>query len=233
MSKGTSPRALARTAGAFYLFYVVAGIVAQELISERLIVWGDAAATASHILSHESLFRLGFTIYLIEMVGQIVTTVLFYQLLKPVNKTVALLAVILGVVGCTIKTLGRLFYYAPLLIVGPGSSLSALDTNQLQALSLLLLKVNDHAAAMALVFFGFETVLEGYLIVRSTFLPRILGVVAVIGGLGWLAFLWPPLGYRVFPYVAAVALLGLLAMIAWLLIVGVNEERWKAQAAGG
>jgi hypothetical protein len=171
------------------------------------------------------MFRLGFTIYLIEMVGQIVTTVLFYQLLKPVNKTVALLAVILGVVGCTIKTVGRLFYYAPLLI-------GALDTDQLQALSLLLLKINDHAAAMALAFFGFETVLEGYLIVRSTFLPRILGVVAVIGGLGWLAFLWPPLGYRVFPYVAAVALLGLLATIAWMLIVGVNEERWKAQAAG-
>jgi hypothetical protein len=227
----SNPRALARTTGAIYLFYVVAGIVAQELISERLIVWGDAAATASHILSHESLFRLGFTIYLIEMVGQIVTTILFYQLLKPVNKTVALVAVILGVVGCTIKTLGRLFYYAPLLIVGAGSSLNGFDTNQAQALSLLLLKVNDHAAAMALVLFGFESVLEGYLIIRSTFLPRILGILAVIGGFGWLAFLWPPLGYRVFPYVAAFALLGLLATIAWLLIVGVNEERWKAQAA--
>src|SRR5204862_2641491 len=126
---------LARTAGAFYLFYVVAGLVAQELISERLIVWGDAAATASHILSHESLFRLGFTIYLIEMVGQIVTTVLFYQLLKPVNKTVALLALIFGLVGCTIKTLSRLFYYAPLIALGGAASCGALNTEQLQSLS--------------------------------------------------------------------------------------------------
>src|SRR5437762_14174837 len=100
----TSPRALARTAGAFYLFYVVAGIIAQELISERLIVWGDAAATASHILSHESMFRLRFTIYLIEMVVQILTTVLFYQLLKPVDRAVALPAVTPGGAGCSMKT---------------------------------------------------------------------------------------------------------------------------------
>ena len=225
-----STRSIARTAGAFYLAYVIAGIIAQEFISERMIVWGDAAATASHILAHASLFRLGFTIYLIEMIAQIVTTVLFYQLLKPVNKSVALLALIFGLVGCTIKTLSRLFYYAPLIVLGGAASFGAFNTEQLQSLSLVLLKVNDHAAAMALVFFGFETTLEGYLIIRSTFLPRILGVAAVIGGLGWLTFLWPPLGYQLFLYLAAVALLGVLATIGWLLVVGVNEERWRAQA---
>src|SRR5436190_18166693 len=151
----------------------------------------DACARMWDAVAAASLFRLGFTIYLIEMIAQIVTTVLFYQLLKPVNKSVALLALIFGLVGCTIKTLSRLFYYAPLIVRGGAASFDAINTEQLQSLSLVLLKVNDHAAAMALVFFGFETTLEGYLIIRSTFLPRILGVAAVIGGMGWLNFMWP------------------------------------------
>jgi len=91
--------------------------------------------------------------------------------------------------------------------------------------------VNDHGAAVALAFFGFYALLTGYLIIKSTFLPRILGVLSVIGGLGWLSFLYPPLGYRLFPYVAAFGVLGAAALILWLLVVGVNEQRWKEQAS--
>jgi hypothetical protein len=91
--------------------------------------------------------------------------------------------------------------------------------------------VNDHGAAIALVFFGFYALLTGYLIIRSTFLPRILGVLSVLGGLGWLSFLYLPLGYRLFPYIAAVGVLGAGALIVWLLVFGVNEQRWKEQAS--
>ena len=91
--------------------------------------------------------------------------------------------------------------------------------------------MNHRGAAIALVFFGFYALLTGYLIIRSTFLPRILGVVSVIAGLGWLSFLYPPLGYRLFPYIAALGLLGALLLILWLLLVGVNEQRWKEQAS--
>jgi hypothetical protein len=108
--------------------------------------------------------------------------------------------------------------------------LSAFSVEQLQALALLLLKVNDRGAAMALVFFGVYALLTGYLILRSTFLPRFLGVLSVLGGLGWLSFLYLPLGYRLFPYIAALGLLGAISLIFWLLIFGVNEQRWKEQA---
>ena len=87
--------------------------------------------------------------------------------------------------------------------------------------------MNDHGAAIALAFFGFYALLTGYLILKSTFLPRILGALSVFGGLGWLTFLYPPLGYRLFPYLAAFGLLGAGALIVWLLVFGVNEQRWK------
>ncbi len=109
-----------------YLLTVLAGLIAEVFISDRLVVSGDAEATAANILSHEPLFRLGFMVYLIEMAAQITMTVLLYGLLKPVSRRIALLSMTLGLVGCTIKTLSRLFYYAPLLALGGASYLRAL-----------------------------------------------------------------------------------------------------------
>jgi hypothetical protein len=226
-----SPRAAARVAGACYLVTIVAGVIAQGVLSEQLIVSGDAAATATNILHHASRFRIGFALYLVEMAAQIAMTVLLYELLKPVSKPVSLLSAVFGLVGCAIKIVSRLFYYAPLLVLNGSPYLNSFKREQLDTLALLFLRVNDQGAAIALAFFGFGTLLKGYLVLRSTFLPRFLGVLAIVGGLGWLTFLWPPLGGRLFPYVAAVGLVGSLATIGWLLAVGVNDERWRAQAS--
>jgi len=226
----TSPRVKARLAGVFYLLTILAGVFAQGFISERLVASGDAVTTATNILTHERLYRVGFTMYLIEMASQITMTALFYELLKPVSRSVSLLSAVFSYVGCGIKTFSRLFYFAPLLILGGAHYLSVFSTEQLQGLVLLFLKVNDQGAAIALVFFGFSTLLKGYLVVRSTFLPRWLGVLSVVGGIGWLAFLSPTLGYQLFPYIAAVGLLGSVTTIVWLLVFGVDEQRWKEQA---
>jgi hypothetical protein len=225
-----SPRFMARMTGVFYLLTMLAGIFAQFFVSGKLVDFGDAAATAANILTHESLFKLSFTVYLVEMACNVVYIALLYELLKPVSRSVSLLAAFLGLVGCVIKTLSRLFYLAPLFVLGGAHYLSVFSLQQRQALALLFLKVNDHGAAIAMAFFGFYAFLTGYLIFKSTFLPRILGVLGELAGLGWLAFLSPTLGYRLFPYLAPFGFIVAVALIVWLLVVGVNEERWKERA---
>jgi Domain of unknown function (DUF4386) len=227
-----SPRTKARFAAVVYLLYVAAGVYAQGFISDRLVVLRSAATTSANILAHQSTYTLGLTVYLIEMAGQIATVVLFYQLLKPVSRTGAMLAAAFELTGCGIKTFSRLFYFAPLLVLGAAApSLSAFNKDQLDAISLVLLRINDNGAAIALAFFGFSTLFQGWLIYRSGFLPPWLGVIEMIGGLGWLTFLSPPLGMSVFIYVALYSLIGVLITIVWLLTIGVDEQRWRQRAA--
>jgi hypothetical protein len=223
----TSPQVYARIAAVLYLLVITAGIIAQMVIGSRIIVDGDAAATASNILANKDLFQLGFTFYMIEMTCQIAQAVLFYILLKPVNRNVALLAMVFFLVGCTIKAISRLFYIAPLLVLGNSSDLTMFSAEQLQALSLLLLNINNQAAGIALAFFGVSTFLNGYLVFRSAFLPQILGVLSMVAGLGWLTFLYPPLGNQLFMVVLLLGLIGSLSMIVWLLARGVNVEKWN------
>ena len=222
-----SPQAYARIAALLYLIVIAAGIIAQMVIGARIVVDGDAAATANNILTHRDLFQLGFTVYMIEMACQIAQTALFYILLKPVSRNVALLALVFSLTGCTIKTLSRIFYIAPILVLGGSHYLRVFNAEQLQALALLLLNVNNQAAGIALAFFGFATFLNGYLIFRSNFLPQILGVLSMMGGLGWLTFLYPPLGNQLFLYILFLGLVGSASQILWLLARGVNVEKWN------
>jgi hypothetical protein len=223
----TSPQVYARIAALLYLVVITAGILAQMVIGGQIIVDGDAATTATNILAQKGLFQLGFTLYMIEMMCQIAFAVLFYILLKPVNKNVALLAMVFFLVGCTIKTISRLFYIAPLLVLGNSPYLTIFSTGQLQALALLLLNVNDQTAGIALAFFGVSTFLNGYLIFRSAFLPQILGVISMLAGLGWLTFIYPPLGNQLFMVILLLGLIGSVSLILWLLTRGVNVEKWN------
>ena len=224
-----SPSRTARIAGVFYLLTILMGLFAQIFVAGRIIVDGDAAATATNILVHKNLFQLGFLFYLVELACNVAITVFFYDLLKPAGRSISLLAAAMSLIACAVKTISRLFYLAPVFVLG-GHYLSAFTPPQVEALALLCLKVNEHGAGVAMVFFGFNALLKGYLIFRSTFLPRILGVLSALGGLGWLTWLWQPLGYRLLPDVSAVAVLGGVSLIVWLLLFGVNEERWRERA---
>jgi hypothetical protein len=223
-----SPRTKARLAGAFYLLTIIfAGIGTS--VENRLILLGDASATATNILAHGDLLRTGWAAYLIEMACNVAVTALLYDLLKPVSRSVSRLAVLFAVTAIIIKTMSRLFLIAPFFLLGHGDALSPFAGPEGVALSQAFLHINAQGAGLAMVFFGFYTLLSGWLIIRSTFLPSWLGWLGVVAGLGWLTFLWLPLGLRYAGVITLIALAGAAAKIGWFMIVGVNEERWLAE----
>jgi hypothetical protein len=226
----TSPRLMARMAGGWWLLYVsLAGLA--DFARRGLIVSGEAAATATNILAHEPLFRLGFAADILAIACYVVMTALFYDLFKPVNRTVSLLAALFSLVGCTIQGFACLFQLAPLVVLGGTQHASVFPVEQLQALAYLFLKLYSQAYSIALVFFALFSLLIGYLIFKSTFLPRILGVLMAVAGMAWLTFLVPSFGAKYLHPYLLIAGSGEGLLILWLLVMGVNAERWKEQAS--
>ncbi len=226
-----SPRFKARMAGVFQLLEAVTASFPGVFVLGRLVVAGNAAATAANILGHQRLFWLGFASSLIGVACHIAWALLMYELLKPVSRSLSSLAAFVILVGCALQAISSLFYLAPLIILQGGSSWSAFTPEQLQALALMFVKFNTYAFDIYLVFFGFWCILIGYLIFRSTFLPRVLGVLVAISGLGWLTYLSPPLANHLWPYIAAASALGEIPLEFWLIVMGVNVQRWKEQAS--
>jgi Domain of unknown function (DUF4386) len=229
----TSPHLHARMAGVSYLLGSLTSVLGQMVVLGMLFVSGSATATAANILSHESLFRLGFVSSLMTVPFHLVWAVLFHGLFRPVNRSVSLLAGFVMLVACAMWALSSLLYLAPLLVLQGKISLSAFAPEQLQALALMLLKLNAQAYDIGLVFFGFWCILIGYLIFRSTFLPRIIGALEVLAGLGYLTLLWQPLAHYLYPYNLALAGPGEISLLLWLLVKGVNVRKWKETAGAG
>jgi len=224
-------RLKARLAGVCQLLEAVTAAYGQVIVLGNLVVAGDPSATAANILGHERLFWLGFTSSLFGVAFHIVWAFLIYELLKPVHRSLSLLAAFVILVNCAIQAFTALLHLAPLLILQGGSSLSAFSPQQLQGLALLFLKLNDYAFNIDHVFFGFWCILTGWLIFKSTFLPRVLGVLLVISGLGWVTFLLPPLANYLTPFILAGSALGEIPLEVWLIVKGINVPRWKEQAA--
>lgn len=231
------PQSYARIAGFLYLIVIVGGIFAELVVRGRLVVHGDAAATAHNILAHQMLYRWGFAVELFYCVCNVPVTVIFYKLFKVVNRNVALMMVILDLVVNTIESISLLGHFAPLLLLNGGHHLSAFTAEQLQGASYVSIELFEHGFAIALFFFGFDCFAMAYLIIKSTFMPRIIGVLLAIEGVGYLVnssalFLAPALQPRIFPYFAPTALAEV-ALCLWLLVMGVNVSRWqeKAQAS--
>jgi hypothetical protein len=226
-----SPRLKARMAGLFELLEALTSGFGQVLVPRTIVVSGNAAATAANVLAHELLFRWGLAAAVIAVACHIAWTLLFYELFKPVNRSLSLLAAFFGLVAIAMQAFSSLFQLAPLVVLEGGGTPNAFNVEQLQALALMFFKLSAHAFDIYLVFFGFWCVLIGYLILRSTFMPRILGVLEASAGLCWLTFLWLPLAHYFSPYNQALAGFGELSLTMWLLVMGVNEQRWKEQAS--
>src|SRR5437868_9027149 len=226
-----SPRSQARAAGVSYLLGSLTSVFGQMVVLGMLVVPASATATAANILSHESLFRLGFVASLMTVPFHLVWAVLFYGLFRTVNRSVSLLAGFVMLVACTMWTLSSLLHLAPLVVLQGKSSLSAFGPEQLQALALMLLKLNARAYDIGLVVFGFWCVLIGYLIFRSAFMPRIIGALEVLAGVGYLTLLWQPLAHSLYPYNLALAGPVEISLMLWLLVQRVNLQRWNEQVS--
>ncbi len=225
-----SPRLVARLAGLFELLEGL-GASGQVLILPMLIVSGDAAATASRILDNEGLLRAAAAISLVDVLLHLAWGLLLYELLKVVDGAVAVFAMSILILGCALQAVAGILLFAPLAVLGTGSALGAFTTPQLDALAFLSLRWNAYAYDIFLAFFGFWLIVTGYLVFRSGFLPRIIGALLVVDGLGWSLFLSPALGISLFPLIAAGSGLGELPLIAWLLIRGVDVGKYKKRAA--
>jgi hypothetical protein len=208
-------------------------LLQQAGISGIGVVSADAAALANNLLAHEASFRVGFALSLISLVDYVALTALLYRLLKPVSRSVALIATFSGLMGLAVQAAGGLFQLAPLVVLRGSASLSAFDEKQVQALALLALQLHAQAGSIALVFDGVFLLLIGYLIFRSPFLPRLLGVLVAFAGLGWLTYLWPPLARELTPYIQGIGGLAEGTLMLWLLVIGVDGERWQEQANAG
>jgi len=230
-----SPRLKARITGVVYLLFfltVVLGevFIRQAGISGLGVLPGDAAATANTILAHEASYRLGWALGLISTACYVALMALFYQLFTPVNRSLSLLAAFFGLVGCAITAFGSLFQLAPLVVLGGSPYLSVFNEQQLQALALMFLNLSAQVSSIALLFFGLFQLVIGYLIFRSTFLPRILGALMALAGVGWLTVLAPPLAHSLSTYIEILGVLAEGSLMLWLLVMGVNAQRWKEQA---
>lgn len=225
-----SPRLKARIAGACEFFEGLTSAWGQVLVLGKLVINGDPAATARNLTAHQSLLRLGFASSLIAVFFHIAWAYLFYDLFKAVSRRLSAFAAFVILVGCAIQAVTCLLYLAPLFFLRSGGPIGAFTTPQLQDLAMRVLDLNAAAFDLYLVFFGVWCILIGYLIARSMFMPRILGILLMISGLGWAVFLAPSLAHRMFTYIAAASALGEIPLQFWLLVFGVNNERWCEQA---
>jgi len=224
--KELSPNAMARLAAVLTLVMIVGGVVAQAVLIDPIIVSGNAAATAHNIVANQAAIRAAFATFMVEMACQIGTTAVMYELLAPVDRGLARTAAAFGYVGGAIKILARVFLYSPLYVLSGSSYLSSFNQSQLETISYLLLRINNLGAGTACIFLGASTMMFGCLMLRASFLPRVLGLLGLVGGTGWLVYLYPPLTSVFFLPVALFALFGCVVTIGWFVIRGVDEKKW-------
>lgn len=200
----------------------------------KLIIATDAIATVENLKSSEALFRLGFAGYLVEACCDLTLALLFYVLLRPVHRHVSVLAAFFNVMGTATFAAAELFYFAPTLILRGGGYLKSFSPDQLNTLALLSLNLFGLGAVVFTVFYGIAWALRGYLIFRSGYLPKFLGVLMTLAGSAFIlsnfAVVLAP-GYRV-DWLPVPMVLGWLSMTVWLLVKGVNLPKWEEKTAG-
>ena len=224
----------ARIAGALILIMAAFAPFGMLYVPSTLIVPGDAATTANHIMASEGLFRAGIASDSVVFLIEIVLTVLLYVLLKPVSKTLSLVAAFSRLAMTIIQGINLLNYFFVLLLLSGAGYLTVFAPGQLHALVLLFLDAHEYVALIWGLFFGLHLFVLGYLVYKSGYIPGIVSALLVIASL---CYLTQSFGNILLPkYEEIFVSVGYLSIIEiafpfWLLIKGVNVEQWEKRAA--
>jgi len=217
----------ARIAGALYFLYMVATIFA-DASRTKLIVFGDAMATANHILASEQLFRIGFVSDVLAGVLFLLAAWALYVLLIPVNKNIALLFLLLNLGGVAVQCINMLNLFSAVLLLSGADYLKVFQMDQLQSLAMFFLYLYKNGFMIAQFFYAAWLFPLGYLVFKSGYLPKVLGIILMIECFGWLLypfqfFLFP--AYEVISYLSfAVGFVGEFSLTLWLLIMGAKDQ---------
>jgi Domain of unknown function (DUF4386) len=227
-----SPVALARIAGILSLIGIAFGAFDIGHIRGALIVAGDSAATADNIVAHEALYRAGFTGHIVELLCNAAGEIIAFYLFWRVNVIVAAMALFCGFVGIAIEGLDMLGSYLPLKLAAESGALAAFTAGQRQALAYFSVQLQDAGLLISFVFYGADELLSGYLMFKSRFLPRFIGVLLGISGFCYLfnsllTFAAPALDAKVYPGILFACFPGEFLSSLWLATVGLNAARWR------
>ncbi|MCK5675365.1 MAG: DUF4386 domain-containing protein [Spirochaetales bacterium] len=225
-----NPKKTARIAGLLYMLLIPLGVFGMLYVPKTLFVPGDIAATVSNIMTNQMLYRISIVSALLTQVVQIFVVLYLYKVLKPVNKTHALYMVVLILVAVPIAMLNELNQFAVLLLLNGPDFLTFFTSDQTQTLVGLFLDLRQSGIFIAEIFWGLWLFPMGYLVFKSGYLPRIIGVLLIVACFGYLIdsfmfFFVPDFGITFSEF----TFLGELLMILWLLIKGVNVEEWEKQ----
>lgn len=221
-----SPLVKARIAGFMYLFMNMFAPFTLLYLPSHFIVRGDAAATATNIIASESLYRIGIALNLFNAVGQIFLVLALYQLLKVVSKNTASLMVIFSLASVPISMLNELMQLAVLQLLSGADYLKALPIDQVQAWAYLLVRLHNQGLLIVQIFWGLWLFPMGYLVYKSGFLPKIIGILLIVACFGYvISSFGRILGYSV--DIILYTSWGEALLLLWLLIKGVDAEQWN------
>lgn len=229
-----SIKTAARAAGALYLVNIVLGFFAIGYVP-GMVITKDAESTARNMLAHEEMYRLGLVAHLIILLTNIPLGVIFLRIFKPVSRPLALAIIFITLVATAVEIANLLNQFMPLVLLKQGGS--GFSPAQLTSLSYMYHRLELVGVNLAFFFFGFYGMGMGTLIIRSGFLPRAIGVLMAIGGCCYVlnsvaGFLSPPFASKLVPYILVPSGLSELIFCLWLLIVGLNKDKWEQRAAG-
>ena len=232
-----SPGLKARTAGFLYLLVVLGAVFAPFSVVPSGMMRGDAALPAiARILASRPSYVLGGAVQLMVFACDIAVALILYELLKPVSRGLALLAAFFRLVFAAVASANVLNHFAPLLLLDGAGQPGAFTPDQLQALALVVIRLRTVGFDIALFFFGLHCIVVGYLLFRSTYFPRNLGLLLAIGGLGYVANIFANaipvvIGTKLFPYVMLPGGVAEIWLTLQLIFVGVDVPKWRAKTS--